>query len=82
MSYACILYTPTHSIPNKNFLGEGLRAFYTRENFYTLSCLEQQDCVWDNLFLIHGRREEFWPAESFPPTKDCTGSNLKIDFIL
>ena len=30
MSYACILHTPTHTIPNKSCLGEGLGAFPTR----------------------------------------------------
>ena len=32
-----MLYTPTHSIPNKSHLGEGLRAFSTRGNCHPLS---------------------------------------------
>ena len=37
MNYACMLCTPTHTIPNESHLGEGLWAFSTRGNCNPLS---------------------------------------------
>ena len=56
MSYACMLYTPTHTIPNKSHLGEGLGAFPNRGNHHLLSHWNK-DCVWSDLFLICGGQE-------------------------
>ena len=45
MNYARILCTPTHTIPNKSHLGEGLRAFSTRGNRHALSCRTARLCL-------------------------------------
>ena len=85
MSYACMLYTPTHTIPNKSHLGEGLGAFPNRGNHHLLSHWNK-DCVWSDLFLICGgqessARQEFFAQTSFVSFtvfRLSTLSNVKI----
>ena len=59
MRYACLLYTPAHTDPNKRHLGKGLEhSLATRGNCHSLSCQKNR--------LYPGRFPSFcprWPGE-------------------
>ena len=64
MNYACMLCTPTRTVPNKSHLGEGLRAFSTRGNCHPLSRWNNRLCP-GRLNFIHGGWESS-TGQGFP----------------
>ena len=52
-----MMYTPTHTTPNKSHLGEGLRAS-PLEGLATPFPAGTADCVQDHLFTIRGGQED------------------------
>ena len=61
-----MMYTPTHTIPNKSHLGQGLRVFSTRGNCRSLS--RQNNKIVSGMIYLPSVVDGRILLDGFPPT--------------